>query len=54
MEVVAGGAATRGGSLPTASSARKEWRPVSEHRPVRNAGDEVVIYSEMFALGFFG
>ncbi|GLU21321.1 hypothetical protein SLE2022_374670 [Rubroshorea leprosula] len=47
MEVVAGVAATRGGSLPTASSARKEWRPVSEHRPARNAGDEELERSKL-------
>ncbi|XP_057991075.1 uncharacterized protein LOC110669647 isoform X4 [Hevea brasiliensis] len=40
MEAAAGVVASRGGSLPMPLS-RKEWRAVSDHHSVRNAGDEV-------------
>ncbi|KDP26184.1 hypothetical protein JCGZ_22852 [Jatropha curcas] len=39
MEAAASVVASRGGSLPMPSS-RKEWRAVSDHHSVRNAGDE--------------
>lgn len=53
MEAAAGVAATRGGgSLPMPSS-RKEWRAVSDHHPVRNVSDEVVIsHNQSSHLGF--
>lgn len=49
MEGAAGVAAARGGSLPMPSSARKEWRAVSEHHhhSVRNAADEGLERSKM-------